>query len=452
MRMQTELLLKKRALNLIEQLRERIVDPSLCARHRRREVDFSRQCRLTFPVLMLLLLKKSVKSLQSRLHEWLWQLSGGPTTGTLSPGAFTHARAKLCASVFMELNQQVLLPTVYGPEHQALVQRWRSHRLLGVDSTVTRLPKSAAVGRVFGWEQCRNDRGMQERYPFGRLSIIYDLLNEVALDARLVGKRVGEEPLAREQFGCLQAEDLLLSDRGYTSYSWGVAVRARGAHFVSRCSRASFAVAQHLFRQDRGGMSVKATLKAPKELRAQCRRQGWPLELDVRFVTVRLCTGELEVLVSSLLDEKGYPTAEFAELYWHRWGQETCFGRWKGRLDLEHCSGLSVEAVEQDFFASVLLSNLESVLIGPAASELAQRTAHRKQAVQINHAISFHVLKSRLIELLASQVPPEQVLAQLTQHFQANPASIRPRRKVRRREFSASRSYHFIRYVRKIVF
>src|SRR5436189_6480737 len=88
-----------------------------------------------------------------------------------------------------------------------------------------------------------------------------------------------------------------------SSYSWVVAVRARGAHFVSRCSRASFAVAQHLFQQDRAGMSVRATLKAPQELRAECRRRGWPLEVDVRFVTVRLSTGELEVLVTSLLDQ-----------------------------------------------------------------------------------------------------------------------------------------------------
>ena len=121
-------------------------------------------------------------------------------------------------------------------------------------------------------------------------------------------------------------------------------------------------------------------------------------------------------------------------------------------MDLEHRSGLTVEAVEQDFFASVLLSNLESVIIGPAAAELAERTAHRKQPLKINHAVSFHALKSRLIHLLASQLPPEQVLEELTQCFQANPVSIRPRRKAPRREFSASRSYHFIRYVRKIVF
>lgn len=450
--MQERLLLQERALDLIKGLRQRIIEPGLCARHRRRVVDFSRQCRLTFPVLMLLLLQKTVKSLQSRVHEWLWQLGGEASNTTLSAGAFTHARAKLRASAFVELNQEVLLPLVYGKEHQRLVQKWRGHRLLAVDSTVVRLPNRPGVGKAFGWEQCSNERGLQERYPFGRVSIIYDLLNELAVDARLVGSRVGEEALARQQFGCLEPGDLLLNDRGYTSYCWLLAVRARGAHFVSRCSRASFYMAQHLFNRDRAGQSVQTTMKLPKGPKAECRRQGWPLEVTVRFVTVRLASGALEVLVTSLLDEKEYPSEDFANLYWRRWGQETYFGRLKGRLDLEHCSGLSVEAVEQDFFASVLLSNLESVLIGPASAQLQERTAQRKQTVKINHAVSFHALKSRLIELLASQSPPAQVLEELTQCFQANPVSIRPRRKVPRRQFSSSRSYHFIRYVRKVVF
>jgi hypothetical protein len=450
--MQKELRLKERALNLIRQLRQRIMDPGLCVRHRQREVDFTRECRLTFPVLMLLLLQKSLKSLQSRLHEWLWQLAGEQKTQSLSAGALTHARAKLCSSAFVELNQQVLLPTVYGAEHQELVQRWRGHRVVGVDSSVMRLPNTAAVGAVFGWELCSQNRNHPERYPFGRASFVYDLLNELALDARLAPSRVGEEDLAREQLGCLQANDLVITDRGYTSYLWLAAVLARGAHFLSRCSRSSFAVARNLFHINRTARSWTVRVKAPKKARAECRHKGWPLELTVRFLSVRLSTGELEVLATSLSDQTVYPTEEFADLYWRRWGQETYFGRLKGRLDLEHCSGLSVEAVEQDFAATVLLSNLESVLIGPAAAELAAQTAERKQSVKINRAVSLHALKSRLIELLASQVPPEQVLEELTQCFQANPVSIRPGRKAPRPPFSKARAYHFQRFVRKIVF
>jgi len=78
----------------------------------------------------------------------------------------------------------------------------------------------------------------------------------------------------------------------------------------------------------------------------------------------------------------------------------------QGRMDLEHCSGQTVEAVQQDFAATVLLSNVESVVIGPAAEQLSVQTIQREQPVKINRAVSMHALKTRLIDLLASQIPP----------------------------------------------
>jgi DDE family transposase len=452
MGMQNSLPLKNRALGLIEQLRQRLIAPDFCARHRRQSVDFTRQCVLTFPVLMLLLLQKSLKSLQAHLHEFLQQLADGANSPGLSGGALTHARAKLRASAFVELNEETVLATVYGSEHAALVQRWHGHRLLSVDSSLLRLPKSQAVGEKFGWVQCANHHGPQERYPQGRVSVLYDVLNQLALDPRLAASNVAETELAHEHLARVQPGDVLLNDRGYTGYRWLVAVRTAGAHFVSRASRGSFAVVQQLFTCNEAGVSVVVTLAAPREIRAQCRARGWPQELAVRLVTVRLPSGELEVLATSLLDAVAYPNEALSAVYWRRWGQETYYGRLKGRLDLEHASGTTVEAVEQDFYASVLLANVESVVIGPAQQELAAHTAGRQQAAQVNRAVSLHALKTRLIELLTSRVPAAEVLAQLTEWFQANPVSVRPGRPVPRRKFSPSRSYHYQRRMRKIVF
>jgi len=449
--MRNNLPLQQRALSLIEQLRRRLLAPDFCARHRRRPADFTRQCVLTFPVLMLLLLQKSLKSLQAHLHEFLAHLAGGAHAPGLSGGALTHARAKLRASAFVELNETVLA-TVYGPEHAALVQRWYGHRLLSVDSSLLRLPASNALGEKFGWVQCANYHGPQERYPQGRVSVLYDGLNQLALDPRLAASTVAETELAHDHLACVGPGDVLLNDRGYTGYRWLVAVRAAQAHFVSRCSRGSFAAVQRLFARNEADLSVPVILTAPPEVRAECRTRGWPLELPVRLVTVRLASGELEGLVTSLRDEAAYPTPEFGPLYWRRWGQETYYGRLKGRLDLEHASGTTVAAVEQDFQASVLLANVESVVMGPAQQELTERTVGRQQPAQVNRAVSLHALKSRLIDLLTSRVPAVQVLAELTQWFQANPVSVRPGRTVRRREFSPARSYHYQRRVRKLVF
>lgn len=450
--MQKNILLKNRALALIEKLRQSLTDLGFVSRHRRRPVDFTRQCVLTFPIIMLLLLQKSLKSLQAHLHEFLWALADGAIVPKLSGGALTHARAKLRASAFVELNESAVLATVYGIEHASLVQRWHGHRLLSVDSSLMRLPSSLDVGEAFGWVQCANHRGPLERYPQGRVSVLYDVLNQVGLEGRLVSSTVAETELAHEHLACVEPGDVLLNDRGYTGYRWLVAVRASGAHFVSRCSRGSFAAVQRLFARNEADVSVEVKLCAPTELRAQCRQRGWPLELTVRLVTVRLRSGELEVLATSLLDEAAYPTEEFAALYWQRWGQETYYGRLKGRLDMEHCSGQTVEAVEQDFHATVLLSNVESVVVGLAQAQLAVRTVARQQPAQVNRAVSLHALKSRVIELLTSRVPADQVLEELTEWFQANPVSVRSGRTIARRKPSPSRSYHYQRRVRKIVF
>jgi hypothetical protein len=101
-----------------------------------------------------------------------------------------------------------------------------------------------------------------------------------------------------------------------------------------------------------------------------------------------------------------------------------------------------VEAVEQDFQATVFLSNVESLVIASARAQLDARTAEREQPAKVNRAVSLHGLKTRLIDLLCSQTPAEQVLEELTHWFEANPISSRPDRVVPRRKSSPSRSYH----------
>ena len=88
-------------------------------------------------------------------------------------------------------------------------------------------------------------------------------------------------------------------------------MRPRGAHFIGRCATASLLAAQELFRRNRAGRSLVVWLHARADPHAECRRLGLPLQLKVRFVTVRLATGELEVRGTSLRDATRYPTAEF---------------------------------------------------------------------------------------------------------------------------------------------
>lgn len=105
---------------LIDQLRERFHDPLFVSGHRRCSTDFTRLRTLPFPVVCLLLLQKSGKSVQRHLREFFAAWLVEPGSATVSPSAWTQARAKFKHTAFVELNQDVLLPLAYAPE-QALI-------------------------------------------------------------------------------------------------------------------------------------------------------------------------------------------------------------------------------------------------------------------------------------------------------------------------------------------
>ena len=438
-------------IDLVQALRQRLHDPAFQARHRVRPKDFIRNRLLPFPVVMLIILQKTVKSVQRHLNEFLAQI--GPDNAAATGSAWTQARAKLKHTAFCELNQGCVLPAVYQNDQAPPPVRWKGHRLLGINSSLMRLPNSKDIAKAFGLIVVTNQTGATgTEYPEARISVLYDVLNRIGLDPRLEPNTVGEVQLAIEHLIHFEKEDVGLVDRGFAGYPLLAHFVHAHKNIVARCSTGSFLAAQELFRLNRAGVSRGVRLFAPSDQRANLRALGLPLQIVVRFVSLRLSTGQLEVLVTTLLDEEAYPSDEFKEVYHYRWGIETYYGDLKGRLDLENFSGLTAEAVCQDFYAAVLLSNLESVFTGPASQTLADHRSRCKYAQQVNRADSFHALKTHVLELLYDDTPPEEVVHKLQRLFLINPVSVRNERKTPRLKPSLYRSYHFQRHVKKTVF
>jgi Transposase DDE domain len=434
----------------IQTTRELIHDELFCQRHRTSDRDFTRHRKLPFAHVMVMLLQKTVRSIQLHLHDFFAALTLAGQR--VSASSWCEARLKLKHTAFIELNERAILDGVYGEKHDFAVRLWQGHRLLGIDSSLIRLPQEAALGEEFGWVECTNQEGASGRYPQARLSALTDVLNRIVLEAQLVPWRQGERDLALAHLGQMQPGDLGLLDRGFAAFELWAQFIAQKRQFVCRCPRSSFSPINQLFADNQAGRSVVVTLRPEPKKRAEMRRAGLPETIRVRLVTVRLQTGELEVLATNLLDETLYPTAAFAPLYHQRWGIETYYGLIKGRLDLENFSGLSAEAIRQDLHSTIFLSNLESILIQPAQEQLRRASEERKNPAQVNHAVSFHALKSQILALLLSDTPIREVLPKLERLFLDNPVSSRPGRKVPRQKQSAWRSYHYQRNTRKSVF
>lgn len=437
-------------LTVIETTRTLMENEPFQRRHCRSDKDFTRRREMTWDKTVVFLLQKTVRSIQLHLNDFFETLS--IWSQAVTPSAWCQARMKLKHTAFIELNQRAIVEQIYQPQSGFTIRGWKGLRLLGIDSSLIRLPNEQEIGQEFGWVQCANNLGECGRYPQARLSALTDLLNRIVLEALFVPSKEGERALAAGHIGAMAADDVAIMDRGFASYCLWAQFVLQKRFFVCRCPKNTFAVVNELFQKDKEDISILAEVRAHHQNAKAISQEGLPEMLRLRFVTLRLSTGELEVLATNLLDQELYPSSEFGALYNYRWGIETYYGTIKGRLDLENFSGRTPEALKQDVHATIFLSNLESVLTRPVQEQLEAKTKSLENPQQVNRAVSFHAIKSQLVALILSKEPIPQTIAKLQQLFLGNPVISRPERKIPRIKQSAWRSYHYQRNTKKSVF
>ena len=389
-------------------------------------------------------MRKSVKSLQNAVNEAMGWLNLPPVTAS----AYSQARYKLKHTAFIELNRTAIVKTVYRDEDY---HKFWGFRVLAIDGSKIVLPNTQNVRDEFGTINYSNGKDSEiiGQHPYALASVLYDVLNRVAIDARLGKARDYEIDLAIEHLAQTQAKDLLTMDRNYPSYRMLAELTKSKRDFVIRCSAASFAPARSMLKGD-GANSQIVTLNPCAEQKPVMQKLGLPLSLKVRFVRVTLSTGEHEVLVTSLHNEESYPTAQFAELYYLRWGIETFYGLLKTRLGLENFTGTRAEAVRQDFHSSVYLTGLESILTDSAQKQLDAKETKYPQTV--NRSVSFNVIKNHAFDLLFGDTETEALEEKLTALFLMNPTVERKHRNPPRKKSSARRLLHFHKRQKKHCF
>jgi Transposase DDE domain len=429
----------------LEQVRSQLSSQQFLVAHRRDSQAFSRRRKLSFEWVILLILQKSLKSMQLVLNEFFQKLSVPFVSAGAS--ALTKARQKLSYTAFIALNREAVVDVYYSDGNY---RTWQGHRVLGIDGSRIFLPDTPAIRQEFGSIAYANQLPETSgSLPQALASVCYDVLNGIALDSILAPAKSYEVDLALQHLEWTRPEDLMIFDRGYPSYAFLAKLLAQGRHFLARCSQGSFKEVQKLFQNPLPSQVV--TLHAPAHQRASMKALGLPLQIQVRLITVWLKTGEVEVLVTSLRDEARYPASAFGQLYSLRWGIETFYGTLKGRLNLENFTGKSVQAVKQDFYSTIFISGVESILTQEAQEHLEQKTAHRHPQ-RVNQAVSFNTIKNRVLDLFYQNIDLDLLLEELTQLFLTNPVCQRNQRTVPRKKAKESKLIQYHKRIKKICF
>lgn len=376
---------------LIEQLRSRLFSNDFETRHRENAKDFTRKRCLTFVIVVIFLLNFLKRSQQDELDEFFKLLKGTELAiRVVTKSAFTQARKKLKYEAFVELNQ---VQTTYyyqflGP------QTWYGWRLMAVDGSTVQVPNTSVNLEHFGaWQPARGGP-----CPMARVSQMFDVLNDVTLDALIVPKAVGERELAARHFAHLHSNDLVLLDRGYPAFWLFALILDKRAQFCARMKLSGWDVVKRFVAS---GLSEQTVVVQPTyAARRECRdRKLSTKPLTIRLIRIELDNGEIEVLATSLLDDKTYPISVFKELYHQRWPVEEQYKVIKCRIEVENFSGTSVLAVYQDFHAKAFTANLTAILAQPAQEVVSQDDAEKKYLYQVNRTNAISKMKDTVVLL-----------------------------------------------------
>ncbi len=406
------------------------------------EKAFSRNRKLTFPNMMAFILRKSVKSLQNSLNEFYDEFNKDSETITAS--AFSQARQKLLHTAFIELNQKAVLDNIYNKTNE--IKTYKGLRLLGIDGCKIRLPDSSEIAKEYG--QVKNiNKGVElGRYSGAIVSVMYDLLNNYAIDSKLENLNRYEGDMAIEHLESCAEKDLIIGDRGYPSYKLLATILDKGLDFLFRCSPMFYKEGQSLLIGD-----IDSAIYTMK-ISDNAKGFDLPKEIKVRFLQVILNSGEVEILVTSLLSDEEYPTADFKGLYWRRWGIETFYDVIKNRLNLENFTGKSVEAVKQDFYSTIYISNYETSMVESADQILEERSKNSMHKLKTNKAVTFNTLKNNIFNLFLSNNYSDEVLhKKINKMFLQTPTVIRENR-IFERNPTTSKALNHVKRRGKICF
>lgn len=395
--------------------------------YRNSEKDFSRTRKLPFEELVLCMLKLLRRNIQSEVNSFFKELQGSikSSVKSITSSAFVQSRKKLKPDLFFDLNN--LIAKDYYLDNDEKVKLYKGHRVLSVDGSSINLPITEELKSIYG---TFNNQAQTNDVIIARVSVLYDVLNELVLDGKLVPFSQGEVALSREHFRYAQKGDLIIMDRAYPSFESAWLMQQQGIEFLFRC--------KHTFSNQIKSFYESGELQAVLEIKAKQNKSLKELPytpedtITVRMLRIELPSGEIEILMTSLLDNEKYPHQEFAQLYFERWKVETFYNRFKNIIGVENFSGISNMFIQQEFNCALYMSNMQTILMEDAQIEADKKYENRKYDYKINSSMSLGLIRERLVRIFSKNADSENVLKELEALFIINVVPIRPSRNNKR--------------------
>lgn len=393
------------------------------------EKDFTRKRKQTFRGTLLFLINMLRKSLCIEIVNFVHYLRKIERVECLSfsKSAFVQYRKKISPDVFRHLSD-LLVNEFY--DNNSRVKHFKGFRLLAVDTSVINLPKNTGLEVFYG----KSQKQAGDYLVQARVSVLYDVLNKLAIDSSIVPLHTGERQLAITHLATSTDRDLILYDRGYPSYDLIYEHQFRNIDYLMRVQSNLNPVIKSFV--DSGVINQEVEIYPCRDTDFSIKSYDRQTPLKVRLIALKLPCGQMEYLITSLLDNNQYPVDIFKELYFQRWQIETYFDELKNKLKMEFFSGYSNQSILQDFNATIFVSNIQSIIVNELEEEMQQKSSATKYGYKVNNSLSYGFLKNRIISLFFfEEKRSEEVILELKDLFKKHLIPIRPNRSNKRNMF-----------------
>lgn len=388
--------------------------------------NFTRSRKLSFEGVTFLILGLLKKSLNVELKMYFNKLSIVKNM-QFTKGAFSQRRHQIDSKWFKFLLEY--LTKLFYASNDTLCL-WKGYKLVAVDGSSAILVKGQEIDIHY--------KGGQNKYgtfPLCRFMKMYDILNDFTLKVDIMPMNGSERMVAYNWVDDLPNNSITIYDRGFPSFSLFYLMQNCEVpkDFIIRCKKdfsnsiKEFVASKDTSRlikfypDDRAILLLKSYFQ--KVTKSTC--------LELRVEKINLKNGEIEVLITSIKDNKILSNQEMKELYHQRWTIETDIGKEKNLMQLENFSSHLKNGIEQDFFATFIANNIHSIINKDAQKKIDKRIKGRKYNYKINISASINEFKNSLIKVFYT-LNLKRLIKKMQSIFELFIEPVRPDRNIER--------------------
>jgi len=369
----------------------------LSPKHKEKPTDFTRHRKIGFKGILVSVLINLKRSLSVEIDNFINKLDVDSTL-EYTKQAYSKARQNLKPSAYIDLNDVVLEET-YSDKFKT----FKNYRLIAIDGSTVQLPNTLEMREKYGVFSEKDNN-----YPAGRICLTYDVLNEVIINGKLFSYNQSEQSAAMELIPTIintSSQDLFLFDRGFPSVKLISLLNSSEKKYVFRVSKSFLKEVNEFTNSMDSDKTIFIDITKRRIATNRIKDFSDPVSFALRCVRIKLET-EDEILITNLTSME-MDLEEFKILYSKRWGIETNYNILKNVLELENFTGDTDRVVQQDFYATIYISNLASIIIVDAQEEYEKNHGDEKNKYdyKINKRIAMAYLKNDLLHVLLQDSP-----------------------------------------------